>query len=39
MFESTPLHYVASQGHLKIIEYLLKSGAEINAKTSNTNLF
>uniref|UniRef100_A0A3B3YKF5 Uncharacterized protein n=1 Tax=Poecilia mexicana TaxID=48701 RepID=A0A3B3YKF5_9TELE len=27
-----PLHYAADFGHLKVVEYLLEKGADINAK-------
>ena len=30
-----PLAYAAYNGHLEIVDYLLKRGAEINAKTQN----
>lgn len=30
--ENTPLHLAAYQGHLQIVELLIKNGAKLNAK-------
>jgi len=32
MFNSTPLHYAAQFGHLRVVEYLVNHEAEINTK-------
>jgi len=32
MFNDTPLHLAAQNGHLSVVEYLVKQKAEINAK-------
>jgi len=31
----TPLHYAAENGHLSVVEYLVKNKADINAKNAN----
>ena len=30
--EATALHYAASEGHTSVLQYLLKAGADINAR-------
>jgi ankyrin repeat protein len=35
MYGWSPLSYAAFNGHAEIVEYLLKRGAEIDAKTEN----
>jgi len=32
IFQWSPLHYSARYGHLSVVEYLIKNGADINAK-------
>jgi len=32
IFNSTPLHFAASNGHLSVVEYLVNNNADINAK-------
>jgi len=32
MINMTPLHYAASRGNLRIVEYLVNHNADINAK-------
>ena len=33
MFNLTPLHYAAENGHLSVVEYLVNQKADINAIT------
>jgi len=35
MINMTPLHYAASHGNLRIVEYLANQKADINAKTGD----
>jgi len=37
IFQWSPLHYSAHNGHLSVVEYLIKNGAEINAKTNDVD--
>ena len=38
LFDWTPLHYAIDQGHINVVNFLIKNGANINAKTkSNSN--
>ena len=34
MFNQTPLHWAAQNGHLSVIEYLVNQKADINAKNN-----
>jgi len=34
IFQRSPLHCSADNGHLSVVEYLIKNGADINAKTN-----
>jgi len=38
IFQSSPLHYSAYNGHLSVVEYLIKNGADINAKTNDVDI-
>jgi len=38
IFQSSPLHYSAQNGHLSVVEYLIKNGADINDKTQNVDI-
>jgi len=35
MFNETPLHYAANNGHLRVVEYLVNQNADINAKDND----
>jgi len=39
MFEWTPLHEAAANGHLCVVEYLVNQNADINAKNSKVVVF
>jgi len=34
MFNNTPLHNAAANGHLSVVEYLVNQKADINAKNT-----
>jgi len=38
IFELSPLHYSARYGHLSVVEYLIKNGADINAKNNDVDI-
>jgi len=38
IFQWSPLHWSAQNGHLSVVEYLIKNGAEINAKTESVDI-
>jgi len=38
IFQSSPLHCSARYGHLSVVEYLIKNGADINAKTESVDI-
>jgi len=38
IFQWSPLHWSAQNGHLSVVEYLIKNGADINAKTQKVDI-
>jgi len=38
IFQWSPLHYSAQNGHLSVVEYLIKNGADINAKDNDVDI-
>ena len=38
IFQWSPLHWSARNGHLSVVEYLIKNGADINAKTNDVDI-
>jgi len=38
IFQWSPLHWSAANGHLSVVEYLIKNGADINAKTESVDI-
>jgi len=36
IFQWSPLHWSALNGHLSVVEYLIKNGADINAKDNSS---
>jgi len=38
IFQWSPLHCSARYGHLSVVEYLIKNGADINAKDNDVDI-
>jgi len=38
IFQLSPLHCSAANGHLSVVEYLIKNGADINAKDNSVDI-
>jgi len=38
IFLYSPLHYSAQNGHLSVVEYLIKNGADLNAKDNSVDI-
>ena len=38
IFQSSPLHWSAENGHLSVVEYLIKNGADINDKDNDVDI-
>ena len=39
IFDRTPLHIAAENGHLSVVEYLVNQKADINAKSNDVEFF